>query len=352
MKCSLKAANQVRTATSISDASKEENRKTALHWRELLKRNFTKWDPLCTFLELDPPLRAQILQKSAFPLNLPFRLAQKIEKNRLDDPILRQFVPLSAEEEPVDGFLQDPLAESLFCKTPKFIHKYRSRALLIPTSACAMHCRYCFRRHFPYEVHDKSLQSEIALIAQDPSLEEIILSGGDPLSLSNTALETLLDALEAIPHIKRVRLHTRFPIGIPERLDEQFLSLLERRYQIWMVIHCNHPRELDDDVIAGLKGVMRCGIPVLNQAVLLKGVNDSVESLTLLCTRLVDSGILPYYLHQLDRVQGAHHFEVDEERGFALIEELRRQVSGYAVPQYVREIPGAESKIRLLPSTT
>lgn len=320
-----------------------------MSWKEVLRNNFTRWDALCQFLELDEELRSHVLQRSHFPLNLPRRLAEKIAKNTLDDPILRQFVPLAEENQKVPGYSADPLEEDLtFCKTAKFIHKYSGRALLLPSSACAMHCRFCFRRHFPYETQEKALDKELELIAKDPSLKEIILSGGDPLSLSNEALKNLLDALEKIPHLKRVRFHTRFPVGIPERLEPAFLDLLEpRRIQIWMVIHCNHERELDDDVKAALKSVLKRGIPVLSHIVLLKGVNDSIEALEGLCERLVDCGILPYCLNQLDRVEGSHHFDVEEAIGRTLMAQLQSRVSGYAVPKYVREVPNKPSKTLL-----
>jgi EF-P beta-lysylation protein EpmB len=319
-----------------------------MHWRQILKNNFTRWEALCEFLELDEPLRAKILQRSSFPLNLPFRLASKIEKNTLEDPILRQFVPLTEEEKCIPGYSTDPLEESIFCKTSKLLRKYEGRVLLITTSACAMHCRFCFRRHFPYESNHKLIDKELEIIAKDPSIKEVILSGGDPLSLSNEALNSLLTELDKIPHVKRVRFHTRFPIGIPERLEPEFLSLLEnRRYQPWIVIHCNHVRELDDDVALALKNVIKRGVPVLNQSVLLRNVNDSIDALEALSERLVNCGITPYYLHQSDRVKGAHHFDVDEEIGLALIEELQTRTSGYAVPKYVREISGQRSKTSL-----
>lgn len=324
-----------------------------MSWKELLRNNFTKWEPLCDFLQLDDSLRAQVLKQSAFPLNLPLRLAEKIAKNRLDDPILRQFVPLAEEGAPppveLVGYSADPLQEASFCKSSKFLHKYHGRALLVSTSACAMHCRFCFRRHFPYDIATKGFEEELNLIANDPTLQEIIVSGGDPLSLSNDALGSLLNSLENIPHVKRVRFHTRFPIGFPERLEPALLGLLDRRrFQIWLVIHCNHAIELDDEVLASLKAVQKLGIPVLNQGVLLKGVNDDVSTLEELYSKLVDHGILPYYLFVLDRVEGAHHFDVPEEIGIALIEQLRARMSGYGVPKLVREIPGKLSKTSLV----
>jgi KamA family protein len=208
-----------------------------------------------------------------------------------------------------------------------------------------MNCRYCFRQHYPYETEKTLFQEEIAAINADPTLSEIILSGGDPLSLSNNALEMLLMSLSSIPHVKRIRFHTRFPLGIPERIDEEFLSILSRASkQIVFVIHCNHTNECDDDIFKALKSVQRLGIPILSQSVLLRGVNDSLSALKELFETLSNQGIIPYYLHQLDRVQGAAHFEVSEEKGLKLIEELTAQLSGYAVPKYVREVPHLPNK--------
>lgn len=211
-----------------------------------------------------------------------------------------------------------------------------------------MHCRYCFRQNFDYAVQTKGFAEEMAMIAQDSSLQEIILSGGDPLSLSDETLRELLKGLASIPHVKRLRFHSRFPIGIPERIDDSFISLLhEFSYSYWFVLHANHPRELDADVLAALKKLIRAGIPVLNQAVLLKDVNDSVETQKELCERLINNGIFPYYLHQLDKVQGAQHFEVEEARGLRMVEELAKVLPGYGVPKYVREVCGAPNKTEL-----
>lgn len=318
-------------------------------WREIQKQTFTNVSALIDFLELDEENRKKVVVKSHFPLNLPLRLAQKIKKNHLNDPILLQFVPLTLEERSNPLFSSDPLQESNFCKEPKLLHKYEGRALLVATSACAMHCRYCFRKSFPYEKQVKGYEKELAYIAADPSISEIILSGGDPLSLSNEALKELFNAIEAIAHIKRIRFHTRFPIGIPERIDEEFLDILKKsKCQVWFITHCNHPLELDSDVLAALKQIQHLGIPVINQSVLLKGVNDDATTLGALCNRLIDAGILPYYLHQLDPVEGAGHFNVPEERGKQLIAELASKTSGYGVPRYVKEIPGAAGKTELV----
>lgn len=319
-------------------------------WRQILRQNFVRWELLADFLELTPDQRHAIATKPRFVLNLPRRLAEKVAKGTLDDPILRQFLPTVQEDVATPGFGCDPVKDETFRndKTPKLLHKYEGRVLLVCTSACAMHCRYCFRQNFDYEVENNSFSEELAAIKADDSISEVILSGGDPLSLSDKVLKHLLMDISSIPHIKRIRFHTRFPIGIPERIDDSFLEILKSvPKQIWFVIHSNHARELDVDVLAHLKQVQKLGIVVLNQAVLLKGVNDDIHSLKDLCEKLVDNGIVPYYLHQLDKVKGAAHFEVPEAHGKALIETLTSQLSGYGIPKYVREISGEPNKTLL-----
>lgn len=314
-------------------------------WRQIMRQNFTNWSKLADFLELDAEQRTHILVKTRFPLNLPVRLADKIKKGTLDDPILRQFLPTVDEEIVIPGFAKDPVGDDRVRCAPKLLHKYQGRVLLVCTSACAMHCRYCFRQNFDYEVQEKAFDKELAIIAADPSINEVILSGGDPLSLSNELLEDLLIRLGAIPHIRKVRFHTRFPVGIPERIDAGFIGMVrDSKLKIFIVIHANLAQELDDEVIAALTALRQAGAILLNQSVLLRGVNDSVEALQALCERLVDSGILPYYLHQLDRVQGAGHFEVTEGEGKALMRELAMRVPGYALPRYAKEIAGEPGK--------
>jgi EF-P beta-lysylation protein EpmB len=317
-------------------------------WRTILKTNFSCWKKLAAFLELSAEQLQQIALKPQFPLLLPMRLASKIRKGTLDDPILRQFLPTAAEEQVDVQFAIDPTGDMQCRQSSKLLHKYKGRALLICTQACAMHCRYCFRQNFDYDNGKSGFAAELALIAADPSIHEVILSGGDPLSLSDRKLEALFAELCAIPHIQRLRIHSRFPIGIPERIDESFLKLVAALpKQLWVVVHANHPRELDSDVLASLKALHRQGATVLNQSVLLRGVNDTIKVQLELCETLANSGILPYYLHQLDRVQGSAHFEVPEEEGQALIRSLRQQLSGYAIPTYVREIYGEPSKTPL-----
>lgn len=311
-------------------------------WRQKQRENFTSLAQLADFLQLSEEQRKRLISPTSFILNLPRRLADKMAKGTLDDPILRQFVPLSEELNILNGFVKDPVGDSLSQLTPRLLKKYAGRALLVTTGACAMHCRYCFRREYDYQASTDAFTRELELIAQDRSIREVMLSGGDPLSLSNQKLGELLKGIEAIEHVKIIRFHTRFPIGIPERIDAPFLDLIQSlKKQVYFVVHVNHPLELDDEVVLALK---KLKMPILNQAVLLKGVNDDEKTLFSLCSKLIEHGILPYYLHQLDQVAGSAHFQVSEERGRELIEYLRQNLSGYAIPKYVREIEGEPSK--------
>lgn len=311
-------------------------------WKQVLRTNFTDREELGAYLQIDP---CQLLARPKFVLNLPRRLAEKIQKGTLEDPILRQFVPLKEERDLDPGFHEDPVSDVLFKKSDKLIQKYAGRALVVSTSACAMHCRYCFRQNFPYETKKKGYEEELAELRENSSITEVILSGGDPLSLPDETLGPLLSDLDTIAHLTKIRFHTRFPIGIPERIDASFLNILAQvKKQVWFIIHVNHPLELDQEVISALKSIAKLGIPLLCQSVLLKGVNDDLKTLKALCETLVDHGITPYYLHQLDRVQGAAHFEVPREKGLALIKELMAHLPGYAIPRYVEEVAGQLSK--------
>jgi len=323
--------------------------KHANAWRKIQRQNFTKLDHLLDFLEFDTNLKKNILSNPSFPLNIPYRLAKKIKKNTINDPILKQFVPLEDEKITDPNFLADPVNDTAFCKSEKLLKKYKHRALLLCTSACAMHCRYCFRQNFPYEKKITEFQKELDIIKNDTTIYEVILSGGDPLSLGNLELRTLLNSINEIEHVKRIRFHTRFVIGIPERIDECLLESFQSiSKQIFFIVHINHPVELDGDVLHYLKKIQKLGIPILTQTVLLRGINDSLDILKRLSEKLVDSGIIPYYLHDLDPVKGAKHFKVDEKKGTELIKRLREEVSGYGVFQYVREIPFKTSKTPLV----
>lgn len=314
-------------------------------WRQVQRKNFTDWKKLAAFLELDPSFHPDIAEIAHFPLNLPYRLADKIQKNCWDDPILMQFLPTIKETLPQEGYVIDPVGDAHSRTCAKLLHKYQGRALLITTSACAMHCRYCFRRNFPYENQDKTFLEELSVIQNDPSIKEIILSGGDPLSLSNELLGSLLRRLHDIPHITKIRFHSRFPIGIPERIDEEFVSILESlSKQVIFIAHINHAREVDEDVAFALKKLQRLGIPVLNQSVLLKGVNDTASVMKELLEKLTDHGIIPYYIHHLDKALGASHFETSEDTGKTLLSQLAKELPGYSVPRYVKEVAGSPSK--------
>jgi len=286
-----------------------------------------------------------------FPLLVPESYLARMTVGDPADPLLRQVLPADAEAADVPGFVTDALDESAARVAPGLLHKYAGRALLIATGACAVHCRYCFRRHYPYAEEPRQLRDwEPALeaLAADSSIHEILLSGGDPLTLTDARFSELIDRLEEIPHLQRLRIHTRLPIVLPSRITEDLIHrLLSSRLTPLVVVHANHPAEVVADCAGALRTLVRSGITTLNQAVLLKGVNDNADALAELSERLINLGVLPYYLHQLDRVQGTAHFEVAEDRGRELIAELRRRVPGYAVPQYAREIPGAAHKVPL-----
>jgi EF-P beta-lysylation protein EpmB len=253
-------------------------------------------------------------------------------------------LPLADELFESPGFAADPVGDALAVQSPGLLQKYSSRALLITTGACAVHCRYCFRREYPYSESPRSpddWQLAIERLAVDPTIDEAILSGGDPLTMVDGHLEVLAERLARVPHLKRLRIHTRLPIVIPQRVTSRLIEWLRgTRLAPIMVVHANHPNEIDGDVAAALARLVDAGIPVFNQSVLLRGVNDDAEALIELSRRLVDLRVMPYYLHQLDRVRGAAHFEVPVARGLELIAAMRRALPGYAVPRYVQEIAG------------
>jgi L-lysine 2,3-aminomutase len=286
-----------------------------------------------------------------FPLFVPRGYVARMRPGDPHDPLLRQVLPLTEEDAVVPGYVADPVGDDLAVRKPGLLHKYDGRALLIATGACAVHCRYCFRRHFPYSGLPRSLeewQPALDEIAGDKTLHEIILSGGDPLTLVDGALAELVQRLESIAHLRRLRIHTRLPIVIPERVTDTLIDMLRRcRLTPIVVVHANHVNELDTYVAAVLAKLANAGIVLLNQAVLLAGVNDTAGAQFALCERLVNLRVLPYYLHQLDPVQGAAHFAVPIAVGKRIIEELRSRLPGYAVPRYVQEVPGAPNKVIL-----
>lgn len=283
-----------------------------------------------------------------FSVFAPLSYIAKMRPGDPRDPLLLQVLPQLAELDEIAGFSRDPVGDAAAKLGPGVLQKYVGRALLITTGACAIHCRYCFRRHYPYSESPRSpaaWEPALAELATDPSIDEVILSGGDPLTIVDAQLADLAQRIATIDHIKRLRIHTRLPIVLPERVNDELLAWLRgTRLAPIMVVHANHPRELDPPVLQALAKLIEAGVPVLNQAVLLRGVNDNAEVLTELCQTLVNARVMPYYLHQLDRVAGAAHFEVPLETGRALMEQLRQRLPGYAVPRYVGEFPGEASK--------
>ena len=283
-----------------------------------------------------------------FPLRVPRGFVARMRPGDPADPLLRQVLPLDDEEHIAPGFTLDAVGDAAARAGTGVIRKYRGRALLVTTGSCAVHCRYCFRRHFPYADETAAAggwREAVALIGRDASIEEVILSGGDPLSLATSKLSELTDALARVPHVRRLRLHTRLPVVLPERVDAELLAWLRSLpWPVACVLHANHPNEFDAHVDAALARLRDAGVVLLNQAVLLRGVNDSVDALAALSMRAWDAGVLPYYLHQLDRVAGAAHFEVGDDEARALHARLSARLSGYLVPRLVREIPGDTGK--------
>lgn len=318
-----------------------------MQWKKILKNNFTNLDHLADFLQLSDADRKQLLlQKKSFPLFLPFRLAQKMQKGTLKDPILKQYVPLNQESINLPGYQKDPVEDNTFKITDKLLQKYNGRVLLLTTGACAMHCRFCFRQNYDYVSSKTGFQKELNWIKNNPHIYEVILSGGDPLSLSDEILEELLKSLNDIRHIKFIRFHTRFIIGIPERITNSLLSFFSNcKKQIYFVLHINHYLELDPAIEKVLKKLQAANVQILSQTVLLKDINDNVFTLKNLFFHLSSIGVQPYYLHQFDKINGGHHFYVNIEKGKELMQELLAVLPGYAVPRYVQEIPRKKNKV-------
>lgn len=322
------------------------------NWQSALKEAITTPAELLNVLALNSSLLT-VAKRSAtlFPLRVPRDFVARMQKGNPNDPLLRQILPLSEEEIIMPGFSQDPLSEKSMNPIPGLLHKYSGRVLLIMAGACAVNCRYCFRRHFSYQTNrlgGKTWQIMLDYIANDTGIYEVIFSGGDPLLANDSYLEKCIHDLAAIPHLKTLRIHSRLPIVLPQRITLDFANLLTAtRLQTVMVTHCNHANELDDSVARAIDSLRQKKITVLNQSVLLRGVNDGVETLIDLSQRLFECGILPYYLHVLDKVQGAAHFEVGEAQAKALVKKLREKLSGYLVPSLVKEQAGTRFKLPL-----
>ncbi len=326
---------------------------TVPRWQTALTNAITDPAELLALLKLDPSLLPAARQAAAqFPLRVPRGFVARMQPGNPDDPLLRQVLPLGDELQPSAGFTLDPVGDLASRaqpgNAPGVLHKYQGRALLIATGACGVHCRYCFRRHFPYGEETASSQHwqpALAAIRADSSITELILSGGDPLSLNDRRLHELSAQLPDIAHLKRLRIHTRQPVVLPERVDDGLLGWLDSiALQKVMVLHINHANELDATVATALRQLRDHGVQLLNQTVLLKGVNDSASVLAELSEALFALGIQPYYLHLLDRVQGAAHFDVPMHRAQLIMRDLLNQLPGYLVPKLVHEQAGHASK--------
>lgn len=319
-------------------------------WQTELARAVKDPAELLRLLDLDMALLPQA-QRAAqlFPLRVPRGFVARMRKGDVQDPLLQQVLPLGRELEHAPGYDDDPVGDLTAMKTPGVLHKYHGRVLLVLTGACAVHCRYCFRRHFPYSEANPATDhwaTALDYLRADTSISEVILSGGDPLALSDARLAELVRQLDEIPHLRRLRIHTRVPVVLPERVDERLLHWMgSTRLTPVVVLHINHAQELDDSTHAAIARLAACGARLLNQSVLLRGVNDSAAVLQELSEALFRSGVTPYYLHLLDRVRGAAHFDVAESEARELLAQVQRTLPGYLVPRLVREQAGAPYKL-------
>jgi EF-P beta-lysylation protein EpmB len=322
-------------------------------WRTQLAESVTDLDELLEALDLDASLvgdRAAVEQSvRSFGLRVPRGYLGRMRRGDANDPLLAQVLPVEHEADLVEGFSSDPLGELRQPLAGGVLHKYRGRALIVVSGACAVHCRYCFRRHFDSKGHHAAadrFDAAVRAIDSDSSITEVILSGGDPLMLPDMTLEVLARRLADLPAVERLRFHTRMPIVLPQRVDGTLcLWLGSLGMPVVVVVHANHAREIDSDVRRAMAALRGAGVVLLNQSVLLRGVNDSADALVDLSEALFAAGVLPYYLHMLDPVQGAAHFEVPEVEGRDLMEDVRARLPGYLVPRLVREIPGAPAKV-------
>jgi len=325
------------------------HRPVSARWQQLWRQAIRDPAELLSLLGLEPAaLGVSEAALQQFAQRVPEGFVARMRHGDPHDPLLRQVLPIDAEMRQVPGFSLDAVGDGAAKKATGVIQKYRGRALLVTTGSCAINCRYCFRRHFDYGTENAAKggwQDAVRAIAEDPGIDEVILSGGDPLSLATHKLVELTDALRAIPHLRRLRIHSRLPVVLPERVDEDLVAWLgSLPWPLAFVIHANHANEFDASVDAALARLRAAGAQLLNQAVLLRGVNDSEDALAALSERSFAAGVMPYYLYQLDRVEGVAHFEVDDATAKALIAALTARLSGYLVPKLVRELPGDPSK--------
>ena len=314
-------------------------------------------DPLELLARLNlRPEDVNLARQTDMPMLVPQRLIERMMPGDPNDPLLLQFLPRNEELVATDGFTNDPLDEirstqAAASHCDSLLSKYESRSLIVTATACCVHCRYCFRRHFPRKTGDiqiEEAENAVKSACADKSCREVVFSGGDPLSLSTSRIAHLSSIANSSSQVRRIRFHTRFPVLLPERITDSLIECLSSSLaagkSVILVVQANHPAEIDDRAADALHRLADAGVLLLCQSVLLRNINDSVETLAALFERLIECRVVPYYLHQLDRVAGAAHFEVPEAEGARLIDELRARLPGYAVPRYVREIPGQPSK--------
>jgi len=317
-------------------------------WHALWRDAVTDANELLALLDLGHLAGELPAADAGFRLRVPRGFVARMHRGDRHDPLLLQVLPQLAELEAAPGFVRDAVGDLDARAASGVLHKYQGRALLIASGTCAINCRYCFRRHFPYAEELAAAQQwreALAYLRHEASISELILSGGDPLALSTGKLAELSAGLADIPHVRRLRIHSRLPVVLPERIEDSLLAWLAGLpQQKVVVLHANHANEFDASVDAACARLRACGATLLNQSVLLRGINDDVEALAALSERMFAAGVLPYYLHQLDRVQGTAHFEVSDARATALIEALRARLPGYLVPRLVREVPGDAGK--------
>ena len=317
-------------------------------WQKDLQEVITEPKKLLTLVDIDPEQYLQHFKaRQLFPVRVPLPFIKRIKKGDINDPLLKQVMPLSSEFELTDGFVADPLQEHDTVATG-LLHKYKHRVLMIVKSGCAVNCRYCFRRHFPYQDNSPSKQhwqSALNYITEHEEISEVIFSGGDPLMASDQHLTWLVQKIEQIAHVKWLRIHTRLPVVIPNRITSDLVNLLKNsRLKATMVLHINHGNEIDDDFTTALEPLRNARIPLFNQSVLLKGVNDEAKILVELSEKMFHAGIQPYYLHLFDPVQGAAHFDVKEAVAVKIMNEMLAILPGFLMPKLVREIAGQPNK--------
>ncbi|QJD58991.1 EF-P beta-lysylation protein EpmB [Pseudomonas sp. gcc21] len=322
-------------------------------WQTLLARSITDPAALLDRLQLDISLLDEAKGAAAdFPLRVPEPYIDRMRQGDPDDPLLRQVLPIGEELLDQPGYVTDPLGEQHANARPGIIHKYHGRLLLVVSAGCAVNCRYCFRRHFPYDDNNLSTaewQDALEYIRVDESIREVIYSGGDPLAANDKRLAWLTREIADIPHVARLRVHTRLPVVIPQRVTQGLIdALCSTRLPVTMVLHCNHANEIDPSLKQAVHALRSAGIMMLNQAVLLRGVNEQLEDQIALSEKLADSGIMPYYLHILDHVRGARHFLVEDDAAIRLVGQMLTRLPGFLVPRLVREIAGERSKVPLI----